>query len=143
MTATLCPYCLALTPGGPCPPCARQHQATHPRHRRAPTPSGWARYPRAYRRNRAAILAPRPPCFWGCGRPATTVDHVQPRSRGGDHSLDNLVPCCASCNSARRDRDADRFASKLGRDLARLIADHERATGRRLARRGRPEGKGE
>lgn len=27
-----------------------------------------------------------------------TVDHVQPRSRGGDHSGGNLVTACVGCN---------------------------------------------
>lgn len=27
-----------------------------------------------------------------------TVDHVQPRVKGGDHSRGNLVACCRRCN---------------------------------------------
>ncbi|MEJ2504391.1 MAG: HNH endonuclease signature motif containing protein [Gemmatimonadota bacterium] len=27
-----------------------------------------------------------------------TVDHVQPRVKGGDHSKGNLVACCRRCN---------------------------------------------
>ncbi len=34
-----------------------------------------------------------------------TVDHVVPLSRGGAHSMANVVPACRSCNSAKRDRD--------------------------------------
>jgi hypothetical protein len=30
-----------------------------------------------------------------------TVDHVQPRVRGGDHSEGNLVACCRTCNKAK------------------------------------------
>lgn len=30
-----------------------------------------------------------------------TVDHVQPRLRGGDHSEGNLVACCRACNAAK------------------------------------------
>ncbi|MFS0289126.1 HNH endonuclease [Corynebacterium striatum] len=38
-----------------------------------------------------------------CGRPgATTADHIVPRSRGGNDSLDNLRPAHVSCNSARQ-----------------------------------------
>lgn len=37
-----------------------------------------------------------------CGRPgATTVDHLVPRSAGGDDGLPNLRPAHHSCNSAR------------------------------------------
>ena len=30
-----------------------------------------------------------------------TVDHVQPRVKGGDHSEGNLVACCSRCNAAK------------------------------------------
>lgn len=39
----------------------------------------------------------------GCTRLATTKDHVTPVAQGGDDSLDNLRPACATCNSKRRD----------------------------------------
>ena len=30
-----------------------------------------------------------------------TVDHVQPRVKGGDNSRGNLVACCRTCNTAK------------------------------------------
>ena len=39
-----------------------------------------------------------------CGGPATTADHVIPKSRGGSDDPSNLVAACRSCNSAKRDR---------------------------------------
>jgi len=39
-----------------------------------------------------------------CGRAATTVDHVLPRSRGGADSWENLVACCLACNNVKGDR---------------------------------------
>jgi hypothetical protein len=30
-----------------------------------------------------------------------TLDHVQPRVKGGDHSEGNLVTCCVLCNEAK------------------------------------------
>lgn len=33
----------------------------------------------------------------------TTVDHVVPVSKGGLSDTTNLVPCCHSCNSSKRD----------------------------------------
>lgn len=30
-----------------------------------------------------------------------TVDHVQPRVKGGDHSRGNLVACCRRCNAEK------------------------------------------
>ena len=45
-----------------------------------------------------------------CGRKAETIDHVVPRSRGGAHSWENCVACCADCNH----RKADRLLGELG-----------------------------
>ncbi|MFW0784591.1 HNH endonuclease [Gordonia sp. CPCC 206044] len=45
-----------------------------------------------------------------CTAKATTIDHVVPRSRGGSHTWDNCVACCASCNH----RKADRLLTELG-----------------------------
>lgn len=39
-----------------------------------------------------------------CGAAATTIDHVQPRSRGGADSWENLVACCLRCNNVKGDR---------------------------------------
>lgn len=39
-----------------------------------------------------------------CGGHATTVDHVLPRSRGGQDSWSNLVACCVRCNNVKGDR---------------------------------------
>lgn len=32
-----------------------------------------------------------------------TLDHIIPRSRGGESTLDNLVAACAPCNGAKKD----------------------------------------
>jgi 5-methylcytosine-specific restriction endonuclease McrA len=45
-----------------------------------------------------------------CGDKADTIDHVLPRSRGGLHSWENCVACCADCNH----RKADHLLSDLG-----------------------------
>ena len=45
-----------------------------------------------------------------CGNKADTIDHVIPRSRGGAHSWQNCVACCAKCNH----RKADRMVAELG-----------------------------
>lgn len=39
-----------------------------------------------------------------CGRAANTIDHVQPKSRGGKDTWENLVACCLRCNNAKSDR---------------------------------------
>lgn len=39
-----------------------------------------------------------------CGRAATTIDHVLPRSRGGRNTWRNSVACCSGCNQRKADR---------------------------------------
>jgi 5-methylcytosine-specific restriction endonuclease McrA len=37
-----------------------------------------------------------------CGaRSKLTIDHIVPRSRGGDDSWENLVVACSSCNTKK------------------------------------------
>ncbi|MFC6013143.1 HNH endonuclease [Nocardia lasii] len=45
-----------------------------------------------------------------CGGKAETIDHVIPRSRGGEHSWENCVASCAPCNH----RKADKMLADLG-----------------------------
>lgn len=33
-----------------------------------------------------------------------TIEHLTPISRGGDHTLSNVVPACFPCNSSKKDR---------------------------------------
>lgn len=43
-------------------------------------------------------------CFY-CGEAAAmTMDHIVPLSRGGKHTIGNIVPACLSCNSSKHDR---------------------------------------
>ena len=39
-----------------------------------------------------------------CGKPAESIDHVTPRSRGGLHVWDNVVAACRRCNTRKEDR---------------------------------------
>jgi 5-methylcytosine-specific restriction endonuclease McrA len=50
-----------------------------------------------------------------CSAPATSLDHVVPKSRGGQHSWDNVVSACGRCNHAK----ADRAIADLGWRLRR------------------------
>jgi len=45
-----------------------------------------------------------------CGAPATSLDHVVPKSRGGAHAWENVVAACGRCNHLK----ADRAVSDLG-----------------------------
>ncbi len=48
-----------------------------------------------------------------CGKSANTIDHVLPKSRGGNDSWENLVACCLRCNNAK----GDRTPAEVGWDL--------------------------
>lgn len=43
------------------------------------------------------------PCVY-CGGASEHIDHVVPLSRGGRHSIGNLVPSCAKCNMAKSNK---------------------------------------
>jgi 5-methylcytosine-specific restriction endonuclease McrA len=53
-----------------------------------------------------------------CGSKADTVDHVVPRSRGGDHTWENCVAACSTCNH----RKGDRLLAELGWKLHAMPA---------------------
>lgn len=48
-----------------------------------------------------------------CDGFANTVDHVQPRSRGGVDSWENLVACCLRCNNVKGDRTPEEMGWRL------------------------------
>lgn len=48
-----------------------------------------------------------------CGGVAGTVDHVLPRSRGGQDSWENLVACCVRCNNRKGDRTPEEMGWSL------------------------------
>lgn len=76
--------------------------------RSEPRPGHSKAYGRPYRREREALLAANPLCAWGCGRAATTADHVPPLKQfGGDSDLwreagGRLIPACKQCNHGQR-----------------------------------------
>ena len=44
-----------------------------------------------------------------------TMDHVLPKSRGGDNTWTNLVTCCKKCNQKKRDRTPEEAGMKLNK----------------------------
>lgn len=45
-----------------------------------------------------------------CGKPpiddkSLTIDHVRPRSKGGEDKTSNVIPACAECNQSKSSRD--------------------------------------
>ncbi len=68
-----------------------RYVAAHWLHR----PAGWSRA--------GVLVRDRHTCAY-CGRHATTIDHVLPRSRGGGSTWANTVAACASCNHRKANR---------------------------------------
>lgn len=58
-----------------------------------------------------------------CGKAASTIDHVLPRSRGGKDTWENLVACCLRCNNVKGDRTPQEMAWEL-----RLVPQAPRGT---------------
>lgn len=89
----------------------------------APSVVRLARYVRVpYRRGvpltrRAVLERDRHRCVY-CGTRADTVDHVRPRSRGGQHVWSNVVAACARCNH----RKGSRTLAELGWRLSEAPA---------------------
>lgn len=61
-----------------------------------------------YRARKRKELAKGEECAY-CGKHADTIDHIVPRSKGGEDVADNIVPCCKSCNSSKKDKDLADF----------------------------------
>jgi len=50
-----------------------------------------------------------------CGGRADSIDHVMPRSRGGQHTWENVVAACRPCNLGKRDRTPEEAGLRLAR----------------------------
>lgn len=48
-----------------------------------------------------------------CGDRADSIDHVQPRSRGGQHTWENVAAACRPCNLTKRDRTPEEAGMRL------------------------------
>ena len=102
MPARPCLTCQRLTTNGTrCDPCRRAKVRTRSAQRGTRTEQG---YGNDWLRLRDSILIRDGHRCHYCGNPATTADHVVPRSKGGADDPSNLVACCLPCNSSKRDR---------------------------------------
>lgn len=48
-----------------------------------------------------------------CGKAGDTIDHVQPRSKGGRHEWANVVIACRHCNGRKANMTLDQLGWKL------------------------------
>ncbi len=55
-------------------------------------------------------------CNWRCGycgveltEETLSIDHVIPRCKKGNHDIDNLLPCCQSCNSSKGTKSLEEY----------------------------------
>jgi 5-methylcytosine-specific restriction endonuclease McrA len=78
-----------------------------------------------------------------------TLDHVQPRARGGDSSPGNLVTACAACNTLKASRPAWSFLAENDEARANFLklatsvwARHRRAVEEAARKAGRGERSG-
>jgi 5-methylcytosine-specific restriction endonuclease McrA len=65
--------------------------------------------------SRRAVFARDEHCCQYCGGFADSIDHVMPRSRGGQHAWDNVAAACRPCNLSKRDRTPDEAGMRLAR----------------------------
>lgn len=75
----------------------------------------FVKVPRARRvplNRRAIFLRDDHSCQY-CSRPAENVDHVVPRSQGGEHVWHNVVASCRRCNSKKGGRTPSEAGLKL------------------------------
>lgn len=67
----------------------------------------------------------KPFCFW-CNKihqGKYHIDHFYPLSRGGTHTLDNIVIACPSCNLKKHAKDPEVFAEEIGKGTYGLFAE--------------------
>jgi len=58
-------------------------------------------------------------CSYCQARPATTIDHIVPVSKGGRSHVENLTGSCQSCNQAKASTDLLTFFTRLCAEQAR------------------------
>ncbi|CAN5239421.1 HNH endonuclease [soil metagenome] len=65
--------------------------------------------------SRRAVMARDGSACQYCGGAADSIDHVVPRSRGGEHVWENVVAACRPCNVRKRDRFLAETSMRLRR----------------------------
>jgi hypothetical protein len=52
-------------------------------------------------------------CLYCDSKKNLTLDHVIPKSRGGDNGWENLATCCVNCNKNKNDKTPEEVGFKL------------------------------
>jgi len=73
------------------------------------------RYDRRVPLNRRSIFMRDDFTCQYCDRPAENVDHVVPRSQGGQHEWSNVVAACRRCNTKKGGRTPEQAGLRLRR----------------------------
>ena len=60
-------------------------------------------------------------CVYCGSKESLTIDHLVPVSKGGLHRIDNIVPACRSCNTAKNARSAEEFCKDRGVEIPAVI----------------------
>lgn len=70
-------------------------------------------------------------CVYCGSQKDLTIDHVQPRSRGGKNTWTNLVTCCTKCNHKKGNKTPEEANMKLKRKPYEptFVNEHESLTG--------------
>ena len=97
----------------PVPGCPRllERGERCPEHRPSFATSTYRIRPKVSHRLRRMVLRRDGYLCQRCGAPATDVDHVVPRHRGGSDRMDNLVSLCGPCHRAKTGREAQEARS--------------------------------
>lgn len=111
--------CPALVVRGRCPRCQQAYDLAHPRF--GPEPIRGSRHARGYgyawTKLRAEHLRLEPFCrrcrAQGIQTPATDVDHIVPRSRGGSDQHYNLQSLCHTHHSRKTYRETPQGARRM------------------------------
>ncbi len=52
-------------------------------------------------------------CVYCGSKKNLTIDHIIPKSKGGDNTWKNLVTCCSPCNLKKGDKSLEEIGMKL------------------------------
>jgi len=102
-----------MSPWKPATPCSRPlcpHRKPCPVHGSGKwdkdRPSAQERgYGHAWRKIRERVLTRDRRTCTSCGQPATQVDHVTPKHKGGSDDAGNLVSLCRDCHDKKTGRE--------------------------------------